>query len=184
MVVLAGGQGSRLGFNGPKGKFDIGLPSGKTLFQILAERFFKVQLDAHDLDCRSEQLANGQSVPVVPEEAQQCKMFIMTSYENHDETVQFFKDNCFFGGAEESFIFFPQQMLPALDTDGKIMLKSYCELKLAPNGNGALFEAIRSNIEVQRAIASFQYVQIIGVDNALNKVLDPIQVGYTHERQL
>ena len=111
-------------------------------------------------------------------------MFIMTSYENHDETVQFFKDNCFFGGAEESFIFFPQQMLPALDTDGKIMLKSYCELKLAPNGNGALFEAIRSNIEVQRAIASFQYVQIIGVDNALNKVLDPIQVGYTHERQL
>ena len=150
----------------------------------MAERFFKVQLDAHNLDCRSEQLADGTSVPVIPEEARKCKMFVMTSHENHDETVQFFRDNAFFGGGEESFMFFPQQMLPALDTEGKIMLKSYCELKLAPNGNGALFEAIRSNTEVQRALSAFQYIQIIGVDNALNKVLDPIQVGYTHERQL
>eukprot|EP00353_Schmidingerella_taraikaensis_P004996 CAMPEP_0185583300 /NCGR_PEP_ID=MMETSP0434-20130131/21434_1 /TAXON_ID=626734 ORGANISM="Favella taraikaensis, Strain Fe Narragansett Bay" /NCGR_SAMPLE_ID=MMETSP0434 /ASSEMBLY_ACC=CAM_ASM_000379 /LENGTH=298 /DNA_ID=CAMNT_0028202333 /DNA_START=786 /DNA_END=1682 /DNA_ORIENTATION=+ len=64
------------------------------------------------------------------------------------------------------------------------MLKSYCELKLAPNGNGALFEAVRSNVEVQRAISAYQYLQIIGVDNALNKVLDPIQVGFMHERGL
>ena len=65
-------------------------------------------------------------------------------------------------------------MLPAITTEGKIMLKTYCELKLAPNGNGALFEALKSNQEVQRAISSFEYIQIIGVDNALNKVLDPI----------
>ena len=75
-------------------------------------------------------------------------MFVMTSYENHEETVDFFRENNYFGGKESSFIFFPQQMLPALDTSGKIMLKSQSELKLAPNGNGALFEALRSNQSV------------------------------------
>ena len=107
-------------------------------------------------------------------------MFIMTSLENHEETVQFFRDNAFFGGRESSFVFFQQQMLPALDTNGKIMLKNYTNIKLAPNGNGALLEAIRSNEEVKRAISNFSYIQMIGVDNALNKVLDPIQIGFTH----
>ena len=184
VVVLAGGQGSRLGFDGPKGKYDIGLPSGKSLFQILAERFFKAQLIAHEMTASSVELAEGQVVPVVPTQALTCKMFVMTSHQNHEETVQFFRDNSFFGGQESSFVFFPQSMLPALDTEGKIMLETYCSLKLAPNGNGALFEAIRSNSAVQRAISAFQYVQIIGVDNALNKVLDPIQFGLAHERKL
>ena len=111
-------------------------------------------------------------------------MFVMTSYENHDETVQFFKDNCFFGGAEESFIFFPRQMLPALDTNGKIMLKSYCDLKLAPNGNGAFFDALSKDERIKNILAELEYVQIIGVDNALNKVLDPIQVGFTARQDL
>lgn len=53
VVVLAGGSGSRIGFEGPKGKFDIGLPSKKSLFQILIERFFKVQMDAHDLTAQT-----------------------------------------------------------------------------------------------------------------------------------
>ncbi len=184
VVILAGGQGSRLGFAGPKGKFDIGLPSKKTLFQILTERFFKAQMNAHELSVSSVDCDDGTSVPVVPAEVQKCQMFLMTSYENHDETVQFFRDNAFFGGQESSFVFFPQQMLPALDTSGKILLKTYSELKLAPNGNGALFEAIRSRSDVQRAIASFEYTQIIGIDNALNKVLDPIQLGFTHQKQV
>jgi len=68
-VILAGGQGSRLGFEGAKGKFDIGLPSKKSLFQILTERFFKVQMDAHDLTAQSNDLDDGTSVPVVPPQA-------------------------------------------------------------------------------------------------------------------
>lgn len=75
-------------------------------------------------------------------------------------------------------------MLPALDTNGKILLKSYHEMQMAPNGNGALFAAIRSNQQVSSMLALFEYVQIIGVDNALNKVLDPIQIGYTHHHKL
>lgn len=55
-------------------------------------------MDAHDLTAQSNDLDDGTSLPIVPPGAQQCTMFIMTSLENHDETVQFFKDNAFFGG--------------------------------------------------------------------------------------
>ena len=75
-------------------------------------------------------------------------MFVMTSYENHDETVNFFRDNDFFGGDQNSFVFFPQSMLPAVDENGKIMLQSSSSIKLAPNGNGALFDSLKSNKEV------------------------------------
>ena len=137
-------------------------------------------MDAHELTPDSTELEDGTSVPVIPPQCLTCTMFIMTSKENHDETVQFFKDNAFFGGQESNFVFFSQQMLPALDTNGKIMLKNYCQLKLAPNGNGALFETLKANQEIQRAVSNFEYLQIIGVDNCLNKVLDPVHIGFTH----
>lgn len=113
-------------------------------------------------------------MPTVPILAQTCTMFVMTSFENHDETVAFFKENNYFGGHADSFVFFPQAMLPAVDTNGKIMLQSQSSLKLAPNGNGALFDSLKTNREVQGLISLLEYVQIIGVDNALNKVLDPV----------
>ena len=91
---------------------------------------------------------SGWKQPVVPDAAQTCTMFVMTSFENHDETVNFFKENNFFGGNQNSFVFFPQAMLPAVDTNGKIMMASQSSLKLAPNGNGALFVSLRSNKEV------------------------------------
>jgi len=69
-------------------------------------------------------------------------MYVMTSHENHRETVQFFRQNHYFGGDESSFVFFPQAMLPALTTEGKIMMSSKSSLKLAPNGNGAFFDAL------------------------------------------
>ena len=115
-------------------------------------------MDAHDLTPDTTELEDGTSVPVIPPQCLRCTMFIMTSRENHDETVQFFRDNSYFGGQESNFVFFPQQMLPALDTNGKIMLQSYCQLKLAPNGNGALFEALKTNQEIQRAVSSFEYL--------------------------
>ena len=111
-------------------------------------------------------------------------MFVMTSYENHDETVAFFRENNFFGGREDSFVFFPQSMLPAVDETGKILMSSTSSLKLAPNGNGALFDSLKTNREVQGLISVLDYVQIIGVDNAMNKVLDPVHIGFTSSKQL
>ena len=65
-------------------------------------------------------------------------------------------------------------MLPAVDENGKILMSSVSSLKLAPNGNGALFDSLKSNREVQGLMSTLEYVQIIGVDNAINKVLDPV----------
>ena len=79
-VILAGGMGSRLGYNHPKGMYNIGLPSQKSIFQILAERFLKAQMLAHETD-------------KLTASCQKCKLIIMTSKDNHHETVKFFKDH-------------------------------------------------------------------------------------------
>lgn len=70
-------------------------------------------------------------------------------------------------------------MLPAVDLNGKILMESPHEIKLAPNGNGALFDSIANRPNIKAYIESLEYVQVIGVDNPINKVLDPVQVGYT-----
>ena len=185
VLILAGGQGSRLGFDGPKGKYNVDLPSQKSLFQILTERFFKAQLNAHEVDVEEiGEDAEGKAVLKIPKEVQKCRMFVMTSYENHVETVQFFKQNFYFGGDESSFVFFPQTMLPALTTEGKIMMSSKGTLKLAPNGNGALFDALYKDKYMRDELSKLDYIQIIGVDNILNKVLDPIQVGFNANEDL
>ena len=101
-------------------------------------------------------------------------MLIMTTYDNYDETKEFFRENKFFGGEESSFIFFKQRMLPAVDLEGKIYMKSKSEMSLAPNGNGGLLDAIAIDDEIKKYIATVDYMQIIGVDNVLNKILDPV----------
>ena len=105
-------------------------------------------MNAHNMKPTTKIRPDGRKEAIVPKEAQTCTMFVMTSFENHDETVTFFRDNKFFGGDQNSFVFFPQSMLPAVDTDGKIMLASQSSLKLAPNGNGALFDSLKTNREV------------------------------------
>lgn len=101
-------------------------------------------MNAHQITPLSNTLEDGSNVPVVPAEAQKSKMFIMTSPENHKETVNFFKEHSFFGGMESSFVFFTQAMLPAMNEDGKIMMTSNHTLMLAPNGNGALFDSVKN----------------------------------------
>ena len=80
---MAGGAGTRLGFAHPKGMYRIGLPSGKSIFQILVERFFRVQMLANSM-------YNLEEGGKVPQEAIKCKMLIMTSLENQEETFNFF----------------------------------------------------------------------------------------------
>lgn len=81
-------------------------------------------MNVHELEPETKTNADGKKVASVPLKAQTCTMFIMTSYENHDETVAFFRSNDFFGGHQDSFVFFPQAMLPAVDTEGKIFMAS------------------------------------------------------------
>ena len=114
VILLAGGQGSRLGTEQPKGMFNIGLPSGKSLFQLHVEKFYKAQLIANDLECDTVETPAGTFVKI-PDEAQKCKMLVLTNRENYVETVQFFEKNNYFGGSASSFVFFAQRMLPAID---------------------------------------------------------------------
>lgn len=81
-----------------------------------------------------------------------CKMCIMTSQENHHETVQFFESNNYFGAPKSTFKFFPQAMLPAIDSDGKILMNEPHQIKLAPNGNGAVFDSLRKNEDLKELL--------------------------------
>ena len=114
-----------------------------------------------------------------------CMLMIMTSNVNHSETVEFFKKNNYFGAPKERILFFPQATLPAVgDQNGKIIMKSPSEMLLSPNGNGALFESVNTNPEVDNYIGMTDFVQIIGVDNVMNRILDPVQVYFTWKNQL
>ena len=110
----------------------------------------------------------------------------MTSAVNHDTTVNFFKENDYFGVKEDKIMFFMQSSLPTVDFDGKILMESRTSVSICPNGNGALFKAVATNNEFQDSLKvnNVEYVHIVGVDNTLNKFLDPLQVGMAYENDL
>jgi UDP-N-acetylglucosamine/UDP-N-acetylgalactosamine diphosphorylase len=155
-VVVAGGQGSRLGHDGPKGTFDIGLPSHKSLFQLQAERLLNLTRRA------------GRSIP----------WYIMTSPDNHEETVRFFTEAGFFGYKREDCVFFRQGVMPAVDAEGRILLASKDEISLAPSGNGDCFDALnRSGALADMKRRGVDWLFYYNVDNVLIKVADPVFVG-------
>ena len=106
-------------------------------------------------------------------------MLILTNRDNHVATVEFFEKNNYFGGNSNSFVFFEQRMLPAVNMEGKIYMKSRGEICLAPSGSGALLEAIRSSKAASEILNDVEFVHVVGVENALCKILDPIQIGFT-----
>lgn len=77
-----------------------------------------------------------------------CKLFIMTSPMNHSDIVEFFEQNNYFGAKKENVYFFEQAVVPAVDENGKILMEEAGKMVVSPNGNGALFEAIRNNKEM------------------------------------
>ena len=85
-------------------------------------------------------------------------MLVLTTSQNHSEIESFFANHNYFGGNQDSFIFFQQRMLPALDAHGKILMRKLHEIALAPNGNGALLDAIDNCKEVQKYLESVDYV--------------------------
>ncbi|KAL3800446.1 hypothetical protein HJC23_011683 [Cyclotella cryptica] len=157
-LLLAGGQGTRLGYDGPKGMYDIGLPSHKTLFQYMAERIKKLGMLAGNGDAKS-----------IP-------FYIMTSPLNHQATMTYFQDHDNFG---LDVTFFPQGTLPAMTFDGKMILESAASLSLAPDGNGGIYPAmVKHGVLSDMEKRGIKYIHAFGVDNALVKPADPTFVGY------
>jgi UDP-N-acetylglucosamine pyrophosphorylase len=162
VVLMAGGQGTRLGHNGPKGTFDIGLPSGKSLFQIQTERLIRLKE------------MTGATI----------KWYIMTSEDNDYETRTFFEKYNYFGYDQSSVIFFKQDRLPLILEDGQIALKNKTEINLAANGNGGVFTSLKSNgIIEEMKNDGVQYIYLYGVDNAIARVADPTLIALAEESQ-
>ena len=154
-VTMAGGQGTRLGHDGPKGSFDIGLDSHKSLFELLCDGLKEMEKKY------------GVEIP----------WFIMTSEENNEETIEFFKKNKYFG-YEKNIHFFVQGQLPMVDTEGKILISENGLIKEAADGHGGVYESlVKSKMVDKMKELGVEWVFIGGVDNCLVKMVDPVLMG-------
>ena len=163
-LTMAGGQGTRLGHNGPKGTFDMGLNSHKSLFEILSDTL-KEEGKKYDV--------------IIP-------WFIMTSEENNEETIKFFEKHKFFGyQKDKNVFFFKQGEMPVVDTEGKILLGEDGLVNLAANGHGGTYEALVKSgmIDVMKQ-KGIEWVFIGGVDNCLVKMVDPVLMGIAIDKQV
>lgn len=156
VLLVAGGQGSRLGFEGPKGAYSLAPLSGASLFEIHARKVLALER------------RYGAGVP----------FYIMTSQANDAPTKAFFSENSFFGLNPERVLFFTQGMWPALDIKGKFLLESPCRIFMNPDGHGGTIAALRDNGMFddmdRRGIRSLFYFQ---VDNPLVEIADPLFIG-------
>jgi UDP-N-acetylglucosamine pyrophosphorylase len=161
-VTMAGGQGTRLGHKGPKGTFDIGLDSHKSLFELLCDSL------------KTEGSKYGVTIP----------WFIMTSEENNDETVEFFEKNKFFGyQKDKNIFFFKQGKLPMVDTEGKILIGEDGLVKQAADGHGGVYSALLKNHMLEKMEhMGIEWVYIGGIDNCLAKMVDPVFMGIAIDR--
>ncbi|MDE7181514.1 MAG: UTP--glucose-1-phosphate uridylyltransferase [Clostridia bacterium] len=157
-VLLAGGQGSRLGFDKPKGMFNI----GETRFLSIFEQQMNNIKEVTD--------KTGRYFP----------LFIMTSFKNNDDTVKFFKDNDYFGYPSDRVHFYIQDTEPACDFDGKIFLDEKYRVSLSPNGNGGWYSSL-INGGLNRIIEreGIEWLNVYGVDNVLQRICDPAFIGAT-----
>ena len=171
VLLLSGGQGTRLGSSDPKGCFNIGLPSGKSLFQLQAERILCVQgLAAAHCD-RNESF-------VV-----QIHWYIMTSPFTDESTRKFFEAHKFFGLEPEQVTFFQQGTIPCVSKDGRFIMETPWRVAKAPDGNGGVYAALKeARLLEDMAARGVKYLDCFGVDNALVRVADPTFLGYFIDR--
>lgn len=157
-VVLAGGQGSRLGFNKPKGMFNIG--------------------ETRELSIFEQQMANIREV--TSRTGRHFLLFVMTSVENHAETIKFFEDHNCFGYPRDRVKFFKQDVAPTCDFEGKIFLKEKHRVSLAPNGNGGWYSSlVNSGLARTLERENIEWLNVYSVDNVLQKICDPAFIGAT-----
>lgn len=157
-VIVAGGQGTRLGFNQPKGMFPVGPVSGRTLFQVFADRLIAINR------------CYGVRVP----------LYVMTSEATDAETQAYFESNDYLGLPREDVMIFQQGTTPAVDSaTGKLLLSAKDSLALSPDGHGGTVAALKNNgcfDDMQRrGVKHLSYIQ---VDNPLAHLCDPVLIGH------
>lgn len=159
VVTMAGGQGTRLGHDGPKGTFLLNVkPKPKFLFEILADGIKR---------------ANKKYGITL-------NWYIMTSTENNDRTQEFFKEHEYFGYPKDKIRFFKQGNLPLISENGKLLVDEEFNIKYAADGNGCIYKAMRKNgIIDDMKEKGIKWVFIGSVDNALLNMVDPVLLGLT-----
>lgn len=158
-VTMAGGQGTRLGHDGPKGTFLLEVkPKAKYLFQIIAEGLIE----------------NNKKYGVI------IPWYIMTSTENNQKTVSFFEEHDYFGYSKNDVMFFNQGNLPLLSEDGKLLVDEDYNIKMASNGNGGIYKSMeKSGVLSDMEKRGVEWIFIGAVDNAILNMVDPILLGLT-----
>lgn len=164
VVTMAGGQGTRLGHDGPKGTFKLDVyGKGKYLFEILADNLKE---------------ANQKYNTVIP-------WYIMTSRENNKATVEFLEKNNYFGYPKEIVTIFTQSELPLVDTEGKLLISKDMKIKEASDGNGGTYSSLRaSGALADMKNKGIKWVFIGSVDNALLKMVDVTLLGMAIDKNV
>lgn len=155
-VLLAGGMGTRLGSDDPKGMYDIGLTKTVYIFQRLIENMMDVVKKA------------GSWVP----------LYVMTSDKNHEKTTAFFAEHDYFGYNADYVTFFMQEMAPASDYEGKVYMEEKWKISTSPNGNGGWYSSMHKWGVAQKAMEDgVEWLNVFAVDNVLQRIADPCFVG-------
>lgn len=157
-VLLAGGQGTRLGLDRPKGTLNIGVTKELYLFEQLLRNLMDVTDEA------------GVYVP----------LYIMTSNINNADTTAFFEEHDYFGYPKDYVKFFVQEMVPACDYEGRIYTESQTEVAMSPNGNGGWFSSmVNAGLLSDIKERGIEWINVFAVDNCLQRIADPMFVGAT-----
>ena len=155
-VLLAGGQGSRLGFDKPKGMFNIGETKELYIFECLINNLLDVVKQT------------GSWIP----------LFIMTSAQNDKDTRDFLEKHNYFGYSSDNVMFFVQEQLPTVDLNGKLMLADKGTVSTAPNGNGGWYASmIKSGMFKILKDNKIEWLNVFAVDNVLQRIADPCFIG-------
>lgn len=157
-VLLAGGMGTRLGLDKPKGELDVGINRPLYLFQRLIMNLQEVTEMA------------GTSLP----------LYVMTSEKNDAETRRFFAENRYFGYPEEDVRFYVQEMAAAVDYQGKLLKEAPGRLATSPNGNGGWFSSLaKAGLTEDLHRRGVEWLNVFAVDNVLQRIADPAFIGAT-----